>query len=189
MYRLLAHLHWTARLRSIERTLHELQGSELSSHRFVDVGCGPAWLATLAQSLCCEYLGVDPALRKAREVPGGRIEPLDANSVLNELQPTDIVVLNGVAHHLDDVTFQRLLKKTRDCTALVLCDHRAEPSNHHINKLLQRYDRGNFVRPYSSFSQLSGYKTTHLDSFEIKWLGIPVWSYFTGLYHPTRSTP
>lgn len=157
------------------------------THRMVDVGCGPGWLSRLAASLQCRYLGVDPAARRSKLLSGGRIEPLDADAVQQELQPTDILVLNGVAHHLDDETLQGLLNAARRCTALLICDHRTEQANHALNRLLQRYDRGKYIRPLTFFSHLQGYSTMHLDPFEIKWLGLPVWSYFTGLYRPDRS--
>ncbi len=161
----------------------------VDTHRIVDIGCGPGWLSRLAVTLGYSYLGVDPAAAKAKAVSGGRIEPLDADAVREKLRPADIVVLNGVAHHLDDTTLGGVLGAARRTTALLICDHRSEPANHALNRLLQRYDRGKYIRPVTHFFRLQGYDTMHLDRFNITWLGLPIWAYFTGLYRPTRSEP
>ena len=94
-----------------------------------------------------------------------------------------------MAHHLDNATLDGTLAAARATAGLLICDHRSEPTNHALNRILQRYDRGKHIRPLTFFLHLQGYDTMHLDRFEIKWLGLPVWSYFTGLYRPTRSEP
>lgn len=187
MYRLLATLHWTPRARSIERLLQQHISEDPGKiRRMVDIGCGPGWLARNARRCGLAYLGVDPAQRVDRAVDGGRIECRDAIDILPELAPSDVVILNGVVHHLDDATMTNVLEAARGCAATIICDHRAEPSNHAFNRLLQRCDRGRFIRPWSYFQTLAGFHPPSLDAFEIKWLGVPIWAYFAGLYQPSE---
>jgi SAM-dependent methyltransferase len=180
-YSLLALVHWGPREASIARAIASLNLPP-NTHRIVDVGCGPGWLAATATTAQCSYLGVDPALRQSCDLAQGTIEPLDATTVQERLTKNDIVVLNGVAHYLDDQTLQGLLARAQACTAVVICDHRADPTNHRLNRLLQRLDKGHFIRPYAFFETIAGYRTNMLEPFTICPLGIPTWAYFTGLY-------
>ncbi|MCH2140816.1 MAG: class I SAM-dependent methyltransferase [Phycisphaerales bacterium] len=185
MYRLMAKLHWTPRERSIERLLTmQMQNQPGCIRRMVDIGCGPGWLVRTARRLGIDYLGADPAHHGDCDIAGGRIEQRDALNTIEELKDSDVVILNGVVHHLDDLTLEKVLCSSKKCAATIICDHRAEPSNHLVNRILQRLDRGRFIRPWDYFQSLTGYASQMLEPFEIRWFGIPIWSYFAGLYLP-----
>ncbi|MCH2136149.1 MAG: class I SAM-dependent methyltransferase [Phycisphaerales bacterium] len=181
LYRLLALFHWRPRALAVKRALSCVNDAK----RVVDVGCGPAWLARVARSCDLDYLGVDPSVRRAKGIERGQVEPGDAESVIGQLHRLDIVVLNGVAHHLPNQTLAALLNAAEACKALVICDHRSEPQNHSVCRTLQRLDRGQYIRPRSFFETLAGWTLIRMEPFEICVLGLPVWSYFTAIYQPT----
>jgi SAM-dependent methyltransferase len=183
-YGWLARVHWPAREQAIRGLIRRHFLNETASRdpmtRMLDVGCGPAWLAETAAALDAEYLGVDPdPPRGVPQVRAGR-----ASDVEELLQPRDLVVINGVAHHLDDAEFSGVVASARRSAGLIVCDHALDAATPLRSRVLQSLDRGRHVRPLEFFERLRGWSRIETLRFPIRIAGIPAWDYFAAAYRP-----
>jgi SAM-dependent methyltransferase len=192
LYRLGCKVHWLPRERAIRRTLDGLTAwMTVDPRRVVDVGCGPGLLAPTAVSRGFAYLGVEPdpafiavGQRRYRDA-GATFCRATVTTMDVKLGPADIVVVNGVAHHLKDQEMDRLLCVSRDAGALVICDHHRQPGELGIMaSALQAADRGRFIRDFSYFQRLAGFELRAAELFRIDMLGMPLWPYFCAAYTP-----
>jgi len=186
-YRLGCLIHWAPRETAIRRGLESLPASVVAGARLVDVGSGLGQLSRLARELGLEYVGLEPddALRQeaARDFPGATFLPGGAAGLADVIRPADLLVLNGVAHHLDDELLGRTLEAARAARGLVLCDHlRLEGTTHALARFLQHRDQGKFVRPYEALSSPPGFALRFSRFFPIGPLGMPFWTYFCNVY-------
>ena len=152
-YRLGCLIHWRPREDAIRKGLQGLPASVLEGARLLDVGSGLGQLRGLARELGLEYAGLEPddALRReaVRDFPGAVFLARGAQNLREEIRPGDIVVLNGVVHHLSDDLLEETLQAARGGRAVVLCDHlRLEGTTHALARFLQDRDQGKFVRAY-----------------------------------------
>ena len=93
------------------------------------------------------------------------------------------MVLNGVAHHLDDGLLEKTLRTAQAARGLVLCDHlRLDGETHALARFLQDRDQGKFVRPYEVLRSPSGFALRSSCFFPIGPLGMPFWTYFCNVY-------
>ena len=185
-YALLARVHWPPREAAVRSLmLSHWSGSHVPS-RIVDIGCGPGWLASLAASLQCDYVGVDPD--PPRSVKHGRVVRGTASDALEWIASSDLVLLNGVAHHLNDREFQSIVQACSTTRGLLLCDHARDAATPMRSRMMQRMDRGRHVRNLDVMRRLSGLRLLELSRFPIKVLGLPVWDYFAAAYHPAQET-
>lgn len=186
-YRLGCLIHWAPREAAIRRGLESLPTSMVAGARLVDVGSGLGQLSRLARELGLEYVGLEPddALRQeaARDFPGATFLPSGAAGLADVMGPADLLVLNGVAHHLDDELLGRTLGAARAARGLVLCDHlRLEGTTHALARFLQDRDQGKFVRAYAALVSPSGFVLRSSLFFPIGPLGMPFWTYFCNVY-------
>jgi SAM-dependent methyltransferase len=186
-YRLGCFIHWTPRERAIRKGLEALPASVIEGARLLDVGSGLGQLSRLARELGLEYVGLEPAdaLRQeaARDFPGTVFLARGAENLQEETRPGDVVVLNGVAHHLSGDLFEETLEAARGARALVLCDHlRLDGKTHALARFLQDRDQGKFVRPYSALLSPPGFVLRSSEFFPIGPLGMPFWTYFCNVY-------
>jgi SAM-dependent methyltransferase len=155
--------------------------------RLLDVGSGLGQLSRLARELRLEYAGLEPddALRQeaGRDFPGAVFVAGGAESLRDEIRPGDVVVLNGVAHHLGGDLFAKTLEAARGARALVLCDHlRLDGTTHPLATFLQNRDQGKFVRSYEELKSPAGFLLRSSEFFPIGPFGMPWWTYFCNVY-------
>lgn len=181
-YGLLAKVHWPARERAIRglvaRHFLPAEANRREMIRLLDVGCGPGWLAETAASLGADYLGLDPDPPRSRsDVVEGR-----AADVAEHLEARDVVIVNGTAHHLDDVEFESLLAAARGAAGVIVCDHARDETTSARSRFLQSIDRGRHVRDFSVFASLAGWRRLETTRFPIRIAGIAAWDYFASAY-------
>jgi len=186
-YRLGCLIHWTPREKAIRRGLKSLPLSVLEGARLLDVGSGLGQLSGMAREFGLDYEGLEPdqALREeaSRDFPGAVFGPGGAESLERVIRPGDVVVLNGVAHHLNLDLFRRTLEASRGGRGLVLCDHlRLEGKTHVLAEFLQDRDQGKFVRPYEELRSPTGFVLRSSEFFPIGPMGMSFWTYFCNVY-------
>jgi SAM-dependent methyltransferase len=132
----------------------------LGSPRVLDAGCGTGEFAHLFDA--STYVGVDvcePYVRFARRrSPGRRFECADLASWKWDGPPFDLVLVNGVLHHLDDATALGVLRGSAalgrpGATVLVIEDvdrHGAGLGT----RLVHSLDHGHFIRSSTSWEAL-----------------------------------
>ena len=97
----------------------------------------------------------------------------------------DLVVLNGVAHHLDDDELAACTEAARRARGLILLDHwRRAGETPRVTRFLQDHDRGRHVRDYAAFAALRGFRTLSSEVFPIGLAGLRLWLYFCNSYRP-----
>ncbi|MBX7185800.1 MAG: class I SAM-dependent methyltransferase [Vicinamibacteria bacterium] len=186
-YRFGCLIHWAPREAAIRQGLESLPAPTIAGARLVDVGSGLGQLSRLAHELGLEYLGLEPddALREeaAHEFAGAAFLPSGAAGLPDVIRPADLVVLNGVAHHLDDGLLEKTLRTAHAARGLILCDHlRLDGETHALARFLQDRDQGKFVRPYEVLRSPSGFALQSSRFFPIGPLGMPFWTYFCNVY-------
>jgi SAM-dependent methyltransferase len=186
-YRFGCLIHWAPREAAIRQGLESLPAPTLAGARLVDVGSGLGQLSRLAHKLELEYVGLEPddALRQeaARDFPEATFLPGGASSLPDVIRTTDLVILNGVAHHLDDGLLEKTLRAAHAARGLVLCDHlRLGGKTHALAWFLQDRDQGKFVRPYGALLSPPGFVLRSSLFFPIGPLGMPFWTYFCNVY-------
>jgi SAM-dependent methyltransferase len=184
-------VHWTPRENAFCRAITKIR-SKHHINKVVDVGCGHALLYPAIKRLGLSYTGADISmqlLERARaKYPEAEFILSSAESLPLTIGPQDIVVLNGVVHHLDDTTLSKLLSDCQNCLGLIVLDHRRDKEFLNRPMILPRFlqwaDRGSYVRPYSFFDNLNGFTRKATENFEISILGIRAWPYFCNVYEP-----
>ncbi len=147
-----------ARVRAIAEYLAVRTGS-----RVIDVGCGPGFIVDHLPS-GIDYFGFDVDERYiayARRHFAGkgtfRCQAFDAAAAA-ACGPADIVMMNGVIHHLDETTAITLLKAIRESLnpsgTLFTLDGCIRKGQSPIASFLLRNDRGRFVRSEAAYRAL-----------------------------------
>jgi len=147
-----------ARVAAIEALLAIPDGA-----RVLDIGCGPGHIvAQLPENI--DYMGLDidePSIAFAKDKFGerGRFEVrfFDEQAV-RELGPVDIVMMNGVMHHIADEPLVETLRHVRDVLApggrFFSADGCYLPGQSRLAKWLLDNDRGEYVRDEAGYRQL-----------------------------------
>lgn len=133
--------------------------------RILDIGCGPGdILAQLPAG--ADYTGFDPSadyIASAQARFGNRGKFFCANAgpeLAGRLQAFDIVLANGVLHHLDDAQAVGLFELARATLKsggrLVTLDGCYVKGQSWIERFLLSKDRGTFVRTEQEYRSLAG---------------------------------
>ena len=133
--------------------------------RVLDIGCGPAdILEYLPRDV--DYTGFDTSPQyiesaKARFASRGRFFCADVGTRVGQTgRNFDIVLANGVLHHLNDTEAIALFKTARDALApggrLVTLDGCIVQGQSRIARYLLARDRGTFVRTEPEYLGLAG---------------------------------
>lgn len=134
-----------------------------SGDRILDIGCGTARVLDSLPGV--HYVGVDPNpayIAQARSRYGSHREfycqPIDRFVVENP-RSFDIVMANGVVHHLDDASAASLFSAARlalkPTGRLITYDLCYVPGQSPIARWLISNDRGRYVRNESQYMQLA----------------------------------
>jgi len=111
--------HWLRKLpeanyRETKRRIAAIR-DELGHPRVLDLGCGTAEYAELFDPT--RYLGVDIhpgyVAYAQRRMPAHRFVVADVRSWAGEPDRFDLVMINGVLHHLDDASVQEFLRTAK----------------------------------------------------------------------------
>ncbi len=148
--------------------------------RVLDIGCGPAaFWARYNHIEGIAYVGIEPNRAYVEEArarfPG--IE-LHAGTVAEARHAVagvfDLIVLEGVLHHIDDETAREALQfaaeKLGPAGRLVMLDTVLLPRQNPIARLLARFDRGKHVRSLRGYQDLatSVFATEHVASRHLR---------------------
>ena len=140
--------------------------------RVLDLGCGPADILSVLPD--CEYVGIDfepRYIESARERFGGRgtfhCMPIE-DFVLGASKSFDLVMANGVLHHLDDHQAGAMLglaaEAMKDDGRIVTLDGCFDDGQSVIARSLLRLDRGQFVRDKAAYLKLAQAHFGHVQS-------------------------
>lgn len=189
-YKLHSWLHWAEREARVIEQIKRLRSEGLSITRLVDVGCGPGFMYRGARQAEIEYIGIDPDVKNIeaarRHNPEGQFLFGGAESLPIPIKASDLVLLNGVAHHLDDTTFNAFFREVVSCGRLLILDHqKAYKSWFNPQFVIQKLDKGKFVRDYQFFLELPA-QLEHQEMFVIRVAGFPLWPYFCHCYASLR---
>ena len=188
--------HWRPRAKAIAQSLNELLSRARSNEapRVIDLGCGPGLLRREVTRRGLSYVGVDPDsasvryCRSACDDPRADFVESDAISTDFTYRPGDIVIVNGLAHHLNDHDLSALLGRLRNVQAVVISDHfRSREKTKPIVRLVQNLDRGRYVRDYGRFEEFPAYRLISSTHYPIRIFGVTIWTYFTNVYLPEES--
>jgi predicted RNA methylase len=194
-YLMMSRIHWPPRRKIMIRTLEYI-----SNHfpdrklRIVDIGAGPGLLAKAIKGKKFDYLGIDDDLamvnycnKNFRKLSNFTFSSLNVTDSSVQFDINDIFIFSGVAHHIDDLVFSSLLKKATSGSAIIISDHLCKlsgRSNNFITLLLQRLDRGKYIREYNYFENLNDYTLLYSKKATIKLAGITLWTFFCNYYQP-----
>jgi SAM-dependent methyltransferase len=143
-----------------------LASTDLSRvRRVIDVGCGPGTNARHFTNV--DYLGldinpgyiVDARRRHGRDFRVADVSRLEPGAI----EPSDMILLNSLLHHLDDDEVGRTLAALRPLLvpggAVHILDL-VRPDGLSIPRLMARLDRGQYARPLDAWRRLF---TAHFD--------------------------
>lgn len=133
-----------------------------AGQRVLDVGCGPGYVIEYFPK--CEYVGFDidqDYVRYANQKYGHKgtfyCQELDDDAA-KHLMPFDLIIMNGLLHHLKDDQVTKLLRLTKAILKprgkIVTLDGCYTETQSNIAKKLLDYDRGKFVRKEKDYVRL-----------------------------------
>jgi SAM-dependent methyltransferase len=191
-YLLHSMVHWQEREDAISEILDRVQISTSGKPlRIIDVGCGPGLLVDIAIKKGFSYLGMDTdrdSIDYCRKKYQNKERISFTTSTIPSheiaIQSGDIIVLNGVLHHVYDETAKELLSYLSQAEFVIIADHYLDKTVGSWPKFLQKLDRGKYVRDYSFFRSIDGYRPVQSLVFPIKIFSFIFWMYFCVAYTP-----
>ena len=189
-YLLHSMVHWQEREDAISEIIEKLPiNTRVESLRIIDVGCGPCPLVDMAIKKGFSYIGIDTdqnsidyCCQKHHDEKRVSFTTSTIPSPEIAIRSNDIVVLNGVMHHLDDKTVKELLSHLSQARFVIIADHYLDKTVGSWPKFLQKLDRGKYVRDYSFFKSIDGYRLVQSMVFPIKIFSFIFWMYFCAAY-------
>jgi SAM-dependent methyltransferase len=180
-----------ARVKCIEAYLDLKAGD-----RIMDIGCGPGYIVDHLPS-GVEYLGFDTDPRyiaHAQKLFGSKgsfyCQPFD-DACAEAHGPADVVMMNGLIHHLDDATAGQVLQTVRmvlkPSGVLFTLDGCFREGQSSIAKWLLRNDRGTFVRTEQGYRDLYRSSFDNVALFVREDVSRVPYTFVVGLLHPTAS--
>lgn len=160
--------YFQARLEALRAILPLAPGT-----RIADIGCGPGFLAEHLPADVA-YHGFDTddryiAFAKTHFAARGAFfhRPFDRDAARHH-GPFDVVMMNGLLHHLDDDEAGELLRTVRQALAnggrLFTLDGCFADGQSAVARFLLRHDRGRHVRTESGYRELL---SPHFDSLDV----------------------
>jgi len=141
--------------------------------RILDIGCGTGEVLEYLPEV--DYVGIDHNPKyiehaKTRYGKRGSFRCEDISDVvLSEPESYDIVMANGLLHHIDDTTASRLLSMAKLVLKpqgyMVTFDGCFTPNQQLLKRFWLRMDRGKFVRTEAGYLALASPSFTRVDSF------------------------
>ena len=142
--------------------------------RILDIGCGPGTILAHLPDSIGEYTGFDmnPAYIEAARRQWGargtfRCEEV-GTATLREVSACDIVLANGIVHHLDDAQARRLFdiahRALKPGGWLVTYDNVYIERQHWFARWLIARDRGTAVRTQEGYERLARSRFAQLES-------------------------
>ncbi len=135
----------------------------LAGERVLDVGCGPGFVVDFLPEV--DYVGFDidqAYIQHAESRYGDRAEfhCLEfTEEHADDFGQFDLIMLNGVLHHLDDNSAANLLQLLNRCLApqgrLMTLDGCFQEVMSPVSRYLLRQDRGDFVRYQEQYEALA----------------------------------
>lgn len=191
LYLACSKLHWPPRARTIFGLLDGLieASPEGTIRRVVDIGCGPGLLWSGVHARKLAYLGVDTNANAVSFCKTVYVDPaavfacLDLKETISLLRAGDVVVMNGLLHHLDASHLGAVRSYLEAAQAVILADHlfSARTPVWPV-RFLQRLDRGKNVRSQEELARLFQVEPTHFLEYPIPSKGPRLWDYFTAVY-------
>lgn len=146
-----------ARRLCIEDYVHAVEGQ-----RVLDIGCGPGYIVEYLPK--CDYVGFDInrghiAYANNRYGRRGRFYCREFDeAAVAEFGPFDLVLMNGLLHHLDDVGVVEVLRLSKkalkpDGRAITL-DGCYVPGQSPIARMMLDRDDGKYVRDEAGYTAL-----------------------------------
>lgn len=180
-----------ARVKCIEAYLNLKAGD-----RIIDIGCGPGYIVDHLPS-GIEYVGFDTDPRyiiHAQKLFGSKgsfyCQPFDDASA-EAHGPADVVMMNGLIHHLDDATARQVLltarKVLKPSGVLFTLDGCFRKGQSAIAKWLLQNDRGTFVRTEQGYRDLYGSSFEDVSLFIREDVSLVPYTFIVGLLRPTAS--
>lgn len=191
-YLLHSKFHWKERENGISKIIDRLPINISNEQmRIIDVGCGPGLLVDMAikKGFSCLCMDTDQnVIDYCRQKYKGESRVSFITSTINSheivIKSSDIVVLNGVMHHLNDKTAKELLGHLSQAKFIIVADHYLDKTVGRWPNFLQKRDRGKYVRDYSFFMSLDGYRPVQSLVIPIKIFSFIFWIYFCVAYAP-----
>lgn len=177
--------HWQPREQAAVKAIKALLEGGSDFSRIVDFGCGCADLEGAVRKIGLNYLGVDNnkffveqgQLRGTKEVACG-----DVTSLPSLLRTGDCLVLNGVVHHLCDSDIVEVFRQLPVIAGMIIVDHKkvakVDDFFSFVNSLLQRLDRGRYIRAPQYFLEQFEVEQVSYSEFYIRIGGVPLWKFF-----------
>jgi SAM-dependent methyltransferase len=142
--------------------------------RILDIGCGPAAILAFLPESIGEYAGFDmnaEYIAAAQRRWGARgifqCQKVEA-ATLADIGACDIVLANGILHHLDDGEAQQLFdiahRALRNGGRLVTYDNVYVEDQHWFARWLIARDRGKAVRSRDGYEALARARFAHVES-------------------------
>jgi SAM-dependent methyltransferase len=147
-----------ARVKAIRQYLEIAPGA-----RIIDIGCGPGHIVRHLPA-GIDYVGLDidqPSIDYAAARFGDRgrfLRRFFDDAAVGELGPADIVMMNGVMHHIGDADLATTLDHVREVLkpggVLFTLDGAYRPAQSRIDKWLLDNDRGVHIRDANGYQML-----------------------------------
>jgi SAM-dependent methyltransferase len=189
-YLLHSTVHWQEREDVIAEMIKKMPiDAREESLRIIDFGCGPGKLVNTALRNGFTYLGIDTdpnSIDYCRQKYYKEKYVSFTTSTIPSPEITigynDIIILNGVMHHLDDNSAKHLVSCLSKARFIIIADHYSDNTVGRWPKFLQKLDRGKYVRDYSFFKSIEGYRSIESVIFPIKIFSFVFWIYFCSVY-------